>query len=231
MFALVLAERTLSDLRERVRAYLEKTSLFEIRLDYLERIEEKALKEFLTEFQNKASFILTLRAASEGGKCEKEAYERWQILEELAPFGATLIDLEYQLCFKGNLKRIIKKSTLFPEKILFSYHNFEGTPSLKELQTLLKKAKGEGIRWFKIATLTSSFDEAFQLLTLIPFGKTLGLKVIAFGMGREGRLSRVLNLLLGSPFTYCFPDEAEAIAPGQLSLSEAKRLYEFLKDV
>jgi len=231
MFALVLAERTLSSLRERVRAYLEKNNLFELRLDYLERIEEEALKEFLTEFQNRASFIFTLRANSEGGKCEKEGYERWKILEELAPFGATLIDLEYQLCFKGNLKRIIKKSPLFPEKILFSYHNFEGTPPLKELQVLLKKAKKEGIKWFKIATLTSSFGEAFQLLTLIPFGKSLGLEVIAFGMGKEGRLSRVLNLLAGSPFTYCFPDGGEALAPGQLSLSEAKRLYEFLKNV
>jgi len=228
MFALVLAEKKLSSLREKVKAYAQETSLFELRLDYLEKIDLKELKGLLSEGP---SFILTLRAKAEGGQSEDPPQVRWKILEEAFQLGASLIDLEYRLCFTGNLKRLIKQSPLFPEKILFSYHHFEGTPPLKELQTLLKRAKKEGIKWFKIATLTSSFGEALQLLTLIPFGRELGLKVVALGMGKEGRLSRVLNLLAGSPFTYCSPDGAEALAPGQLSLSEAKRLYEVLKGV
>ena len=49
--------------------------------------------------------------------------------------------------------------------------------------------------------------------------------MIAFAMGERGVISRILSPLMGAPIAYaCLP--GEAVAPGQLTISE---LREFLK--
>ncbi|MDX1596241.1 MAG: type I 3-dehydroquinate dehydratase, partial [Nitrosopumilaceae archaeon] len=50
-------------------------------------------------------------------------------------------------------------------------------------------------------------------------GKT---NLIAFAMGEEGRISRILCLHLGSPYTYV--SLGKAVAPGQFSVDEIKKI-------
>lgn len=228
MFCLVLAENTLEKVYEELEKGKAYTDLFELRLDYLERIEKSALEEILSKPYR---FICTVRAKREGGKREIPPSERWKLLEFCGEKGAYLIDVEWKSLFFGKTKILIKKSSLFPEKILFSYHNFERTPSLGALKRLLKKASSEGVRWFKITTLVETFSQALELLSLISYGESLGMKVIAFGMGEAGKLSRILCLFTGAPFTYVFPEKGIPLAPGQLDIATAKNLYEILSHV
>jgi len=228
MFCLVLAENTIEDLYGALEEGKNYTDLFELRLDYLEKIDKDSLEGIL---KAPYRFICTVRAKEEGGKREISPFQRWEILEFCGNKGAYLIDVEWKSLFFGKYKTLIKKSPLFPKKILFSYHNFEGTPSLKVLKVLLKRASLEGVKWFKITTLVKDFSEALELLGLISYGRDLGMEILAFGMGEVGKLSRVLCLLAGSPFTYVFFPKGRPLAPGQLDIVSAKNLYEALRNV
>lgn len=228
MFCLVLAENTLESVYQQIERGKEYTDLFELRLDYLEKLDNFALEDLLSKPYR---FICTVRAKREGGKREIPSLKRWEILEFCGKKGAFLIDVEWKSLFFGKYKFLVKKSSLFPDRILFSYHDFEKKPSLKTLKGLLKRASLEGAKWFKITTHVKNFSEAIELLSLISYGKSLGLEVVAFGMGEAGKLSRILSLFVGSPFTYVFPKDGRPIAPGQLDIVSAKNLYEALKGV
>lgn len=228
MFCLVLAENTLEKVYDILKREKNHTDLFELRLDFLDKIEEGLLERVLSEPYH---FICTVRAKAEGGKKEILNSKRWEILEYCGKKGAYLLDVEWKSLFFGKYKTLIKKSPLFPEKILFSYHDFEKTPSLGTLKRLLKRASSEGVKWFKIATFVKTFSEVIGLLSLIPYGKALGMEVVAFGMGETGKLSRILCLLAGSPFTYVFPRGGYPLAPGQLDIISAQKIYETLKNV
>lgn len=226
MFCVVLAHETW----EGIYAQLEKTKgltdLFEIRLDYLKDLSPQPLKEFLNL---PYKFICTFRSFEEGGLKKEDPLKRWGLLENCCRWGAYLVDFEWRSFLK--VKDLILRSPYFSEKILFSYHNFSKTPNLKTLKASLKKASLSGIKWFKITTFSEKIEESFEFLTLINFAKTLGIRLIAFNMGDKVRLSRVINLLLGSPFTYVFPPLEKPLAPGQMDILEAKKLWEVIRGV
>ena len=46
--------------------------------------------------------------------------------------------------------------------------------------------------------------------------------VISFAMGDEGKISRILCLYLGSPYTYV--SLGKAVAPGQFSVDEVNKI-------
>jgi 3-dehydroquinate dehydratase-1 len=50
-------------------------------------------------------------------------------------------------------------------------------------------------------------------------------------MGKEGKLSRILCLFSGSPFTYVVLSREEAVAPGQLDIQSAMEIYNFIKQM
>ena len=56
-----------------------------------------------------------------------------------------------------------------------------------------------------------------------------GLKIIAFCMGEQGKISRVMAPLLGSYLTYASLNKGEESAPGQLTVKEIKEVFRILK--
>lgn len=226
MFCVVLAHPTWEGIYSQFEKSKRYTDLFELRLDSLGEFSLKNLK-ILLQFPFK--FICTYRAYEEGGWKEVKPQERWKILEICCKEGAYLVDFEWKHFLK--IKSILEKSPYFPQKILFSYHNFKTTPSLKVLKGFLKSASKLGLKWFKITTFADKWEDSLEFLTLIKYGKSLGLEVVAFNMGEKVKISRILNLFLGSPFTYVFPPSEKPLAPGQLDLLEARRIWEVLKDV
>jgi 3-dehydroquinate dehydratase I len=57
------------------------------------------------------------------------------------------------------------------------------------------------------------------------YDTAIGLYPIFFAMGEAGVLSRILCTLIGNaPFTYASLDKA--LAPGQLTVQQMKKLYE-----
>ncbi len=75
--------------------------------------------------------------------------------------------------------------------------------------------------YIKIVTMAKSINDASLVLSLYNDNKNT--QLIAFSMGKHGRMSRILCLLLGSPYTYV--SLGKPIAPGQFSIDEVKEIF------
>lgn len=226
MFCITLAEKSLDKAYAKIKIFQDKTNLFELRIDALEKISQEELENFLKKVGEKIKLIFTLRSYKEGGfrKITQDVQKNWILWAIKKPF--YLVDVEWMLFKKYDNK--IKEYFSEYDKILVSYHNFKKKPETKYLRKLLHEMKEKGIKKTKIVCLVKNEKEAEELLDLIEFGKNLGLEVISFGMGEKGKISRVVCLLKGSPFTYVCSDKNEAVAPGQLDYFSAKKLLENL---
>jgi 3-dehydroquinate dehydratase-1 len=138
-----------------------------------------------------------------------------------------LLDVEF---------KTIKDNTDFADylekqkiSILVSWHDFEKTPPDNELSDLLEKMRMYS-NYIKIVTTAKNTQDALRLLDL--YETAIGLNLIAFAMGEEGIISRILCTIFGNaPFTYAALEKA--ISPGQLTIKQMRKLYDriiFLSD-
>jgi len=108
--------------------------------------------------------------------------------------------------------------------LIISYHNFELTPQQEELQVLLKSCYERGGDLAKIAVQVDSTEDVRRLLDLY---RLPGKKVI-LGMGKQGRITRVMGPYLGGEFTFAAPGEGRETAPGQLSYHQLEAIYKVI---
>jgi len=231
------------------------THLFEIRLDYLEddlspesissfilsclspdlscRAERgiphfvrNSVPHFVRDDAPPLKLIFTCRLPEEGGKRYLPEEERLRILKHCLEMGAYLVDLEWKA-----LKRFIKKhgNPPFPlDRMLVSFHDFEGTPNDRALKGLMKSLSQASVKLAKVVCFSEKPEDGLRLLSLISYGRRLGMKVVAFGMGEKLSWTRIVSLILGAPFTYVSASKDAGTAPGQLDILSAKSLYEGL---
>ena len=134
-------------------------------------------------------------------------------------------------------------------KLIVSYHNFEGTQSLQELQTIYDICRRKGADIVKIVTTAHSTSDAARFMELYNYKKkdselvpcnfmergeesgslsnSFGedeAQLVAFCMGEAGKFTRHLCLQLGAPYTYVALDEASATAPGQYTKAQMEEL-------
>ncbi len=167
------------------------------------------------------NLIITCRSNRAGGsKTEKEALE---LITAAIRHGAKYADIEIEAS-QDHLEYIKAYAVANSCKLIISYHNFTGTPSLDELFQIRTLCERKGAAVVKIVTTARTTEDAMRVLSLYNFhkdGHTVPL--IAFAMGEAGRFTRLSCLSLGSPFTYCSIDGAET-APGQYSADEAEQI-------
>lgn len=167
------------------------------------------------------NLIITCRSSRAGGsKTEKEALE---LITAAIRHGAKYADIEIEAS-QDHLEYIKAYAVANSCKLIISYHNFTGTPSLDELFQIRTLCERKGAAVVKIVTTAHTTEDAMRVLSLYNFhkdGHTVPL--IAFAMGEAGRFTRLSCLSLGSPFTYCSIDGAET-APGQYSADEAEQI-------
>jgi 3-dehydroquinate dehydratase-1 len=77
----------------------------------------------------------------------------------------------------------------------------------------------------KIVSTAKSTDDSTRMLEL--YNKKGKNNLIAFAMGDKGKISRILCLYLGSPYTYV--SLGKAVAPGQFSVDEVNRIINLKK--
>ncbi|MFW6370364.1 MAG: type I 3-dehydroquinate dehydratase [Bacteroidota bacterium] len=140
--------------------------------------------------------------------------------------GAKYIDLEIEApaCFRRELIDYANKKEC---EVIISYHNYETTPTLNQLESILNICFTLGGNIAKIATMVQNQYQLATLLGLYRHEKRLAV----FGMGETGKLSRAMALLLGSEFTFAAPDKGKPTAPGQLTVSELKEIVNQLKAI
>ena len=166
--------------------------------------------------------VSTLRPIREGGKFSGSEKNRVSIIKLIAEYDPFLLDIEYDTLRKNkSLQRYLKSTGTHT---LVSWHNFKQTPDISILKKKLLEMKKFSNN-IKIVTMAKAINDGSRILSL--YNNSKNVKLIAFSMGNLGKMSRLLCLLLGSPYTYV--SLGKPIAPGQFSLDEVKSIFTIRK--
>jgi 3-dehydroquinate dehydratase-1 len=150
---------------------------------------------------------------------------RVELLKTAIENGAHYVDIEIES--KPELKQeIMEFAKKYDCKIIISYHNYESTPIDEELHNIVNQCYANGATIAKIATTATSKTDSARILALYAHYNNL----VALAMGEMGKITRVANIFVGSPFTFVALDALSATAPGQLTVEECKQCMAFLQN-
>jgi 3-dehydroquinate dehydratase type I len=195
--------------------------LIELRVDYLRGVKLSLLLE-----NQQKPFIVTNRRKEEGGKYRGEERKRLVVLQEAIDLGADYIDVELATEISWIQSSIRKKKET---QVILSFHDFQGTPSLKELRRLLNQMIRLGADVVKIVPFARSWEDNLNILSLIPLAKEKKQKIVAFCMGEKGKISRIFSPFLGAAWTYASLSQSKVSAPGQLTVRELRMIWEKMR--
>ena len=210
-----VTEKTPKKLKQTLTKALKKSDYAEIRFDFL---NPDLVPDVLQEIKKDlGKCVCTLRPVSEGGKFSGSEKNRISIIKLIAEYNPFLLDIELDTLSKNKNLRLYLKST--GTDMLVSWHSFKQTPGISVLKKKLAQMKKFSNN-IKIVTMAKSVNDATRVLSLYKNNNT---KLIAFSMGNYGRVSRILCLFLGSPYTYV--SLGKPVAPGQFSVDEVKSIF------
>ena len=211
-----IAEKTPKKLKQTLTKALKKSDYAEIRFDFL---NPNTIPEALHLIRRDlGKCVSTLRPIRDGGKFSGSEKNRVSIIKLIAEYDPFLLDIEYDTLRKNkNLQQYLKNTGTHT---LVSWHNFKQTPTASVLKKKLSEMRKFSSN-IKIVTMAKSIKDGSRILSL--YNNSKNVKLIAFSMGNFGRMSRLLCLLLGSPYTYV--SLGKPIAPGQFSLDEVKSIF------
>lgn len=215
-----IAEKTPSGVKKTLKIALKKSDYVELRFDFLKIEHIPEVLEIVKKDLNK--IVCTLRPKTEGGKFSGSEKERIAILKLIAEYNPFLLDVEFNTLKRNTSLRKYLKST--KTKLLVSWHDFKKTPSSAELKKKMNQMSKFSSN-VKIVSTAKSTNNSNKMLEL--YNKKGKNNLISFAMGDLGRISRILCLYLGSPYTYV--SLGKPIAPGQFSVDEVKKITNLKK--
>jgi 3-dehydroquinate dehydratase-1 len=219
--------RTLS-LHAAERAHEQGADALEVRIDLLPEAERGIAQ--ITEFISRLPLpvIVTNRKKEEGGAFPGTEEERLALLRgilETATVAAVDLELSSSEVAK---KELVEKAASRQVSVIFSFHDFHGTPPRTELVTMINRMFDEGASVAKVVVTPKTLSDALGLLALTYELSESDKRVVVFGMGPIGRHLRVIASLYGSILTYGYIEGEEAVAPGQFSVRALKSILEQL---
>ncbi len=215
-----IAEKTPYKIKKTLKIALKKSDYAEVRFDFLKSEQVPEAIEMIKKDLKK--IVCTLRPKTEGGKFSGKEKERVAILKLIAEYNPFLLDVEFNTLKRNSSFRRYLKST--KTNLLVSWHDFKKTPSSIELKKKMNQMSKFSSN-VKIVCTAKSIDDSNRMLEL--YSKKGKNSLISFAMGDFGRISRILCLYLGSPYTYV--SLGKAIAPGQFSVDEVKKITNLRK--
>jgi 3-dehydroquinate dehydratase-1 len=154
---------------------------------------------------------------------EYDEKERISYLTGAIGLGASYVDVELES--SGSYAEVIMKSaSIHGCEVIFSHHDFSGTPGRKELKDKLEHCYRRGGAVAKIATRVHNREDLQNLVSLYELP---GRKVV-LGMGTLGRITRVIGPYLGAEFTFASPGDGQETASGQLSAAQLNDIYKMI---
>ncbi len=192
---------------------LSKSEMAEIRIDLC----EYSLETIERVFSHQTPTIATCRAENTGLEVQKKS------LIKAIESGADFVDVEIEVP-EEQRREIIAHAHKNRCKVIISYHNYEETPGLRELYSIVDQFFEAGADIAKIATMVNSSTDNARLMALYSINRP----VVVFGMGEVGKVTRIIAPMLGAGFSFAATDNGQSTAPGQISYSEMKELFEHI---
>lgn len=194
--------------------------LIEVRLDQLRNADK--LRDLARH--GKLPKIATNKSSSQKGEFSGSEAERKRMLFEAAKAGFEYVDVELS---NPKLKEIINELKTFGVKSIVSSHDFARSPSSAELKSILEEEMKAGADVCKIATTPKHVKENLELFNFLQAASAKA-KVVCFGMGEYGGISRLLSPVFGGFFTFASLEQGSETAVGQLSIQEMLSAYRLL---
>ncbi len=162
--------------------------------------------------------IATLRTVGQGGSYSGSEPDRLAFFRSAIKGGFEYIDLEHDSPLLGK-----RESELKGAKIICSYHDLGGTPSVKAMVDILVRLAAKG----DVPKAAFAIGSVSSLLDLIDAARLFSYTDREFsliGMGELGELTRICASKLGIGFTYASLERGKEAAPGQVDVQTMKRL-------
>ena len=186
--------------------------LIELRID---RLKDKEPFRFLISSWSTwpAPYIVTCRAAWEGGYSELTDSDRIELLKAAVP-GARYVDLELQAVWR-------ERPRFTDVALIVSAHYFQGRPD--RLHNLVLEMNGiESAQVNKIVWTAKTIRDNLDAFELLQQSQK---PTIALCMGEAGLISRILARKFGAFLTFASLPGDPGTAPGQISITDMKSLY------
>ncbi|MCI4626378.1 MAG: type I 3-dehydroquinate dehydratase [Candidatus Magnetoovum sp. WYHC-5] len=161
--------------------------------------------------------IATFRAPYEGGLRIVSEEERFYTITNIIDI-CDAVDIEINAPIA---KQTIDITHEYKKTSIASFHNFNSTPDIKELEHTFSKGKALGAQIIKIAVMPNN---SADLRTITAFTiNHCNDDIVTIAMGKLGRASRILLHQIGSLFTFAAIDTVSA--PGQMSVDELNKFF------
>jgi len=202
------------------RAEKRGADLIEVRLDNLREHDQLSDITGLS----RVPMIATSRSVKCHGKFRGSETERKQILLTAAGNGFEYIDVELS---DPQLEGIVSDVHGMGAKSIVSFHDFNQTPSLSQMEETLRKEIVSGADVCKVVTTAKSVEDNLTVLNFLSKA-CKSAKTVCFSMGELGKISRILSPIFGSFFTFATLERGRETASGQLTIQEMMAVYEAL---
>jgi 3-dehydroquinate dehydratase-1 len=187
--------------------------LFELRLDYLIRIEDK-LQTHISRLR--APVFITARHPAEGGANNLSMQRRRELLARFLS-QARYVDVELRSA--GAFQPLLETARQKHVGCIVSSHYFDSTPTPRSLHARARAAASRGADIFKVATRTDTPAQLARLLTFTS-SQNAGLPLSVMGLGKLGGISRLALARSGSVLTYASLGQKRV--EGQLSIEQLR---------
>ena len=208
--------------------YAPLADVVEVRIDQMGDCD---LARLLAARRNTKPVIVTNRRADEGGAFPGTERERVDLLKEAVALGADYVDIEAR-----TEKPLLKELTTHIQKHrghtkwIISLHDFAGTPPEGVLKERFDACAESGADIVKICTYAHTMEDNLRVLGVIPYAREKDRAIIAFAMGEQGRISRVMAPLVGAAWGYAAVEKGAESAPGQLTIEEMRLIAQIVEN-
>ncbi len=224
MICASLVAGTMETALEKMTTGFLHADLLELRIDLIADLDLPALVKAKT-----GPILITNRRREEGGAFRGTEEERILLLCEAVHLKAEYVDMEVATD-DGLARRVLDAAAGqgCHTRIIVSFHDFDVTPTEGALRRIWGACRGKGGDIVKIVTHARCSEDNLRVLSLIPYSRKRGQDIIAFSMGEEGRISRIMAPLLGSHLTFAALEKGKESAPGQMTVEEMKQVMRIL---
>jgi 3-dehydroquinate dehydratase I len=194
--------------------------LAEFRIDLFRSWDETHIKSVINRYTGLAA-VATIRSENEGGGSRGRTDDDRLHLFRLLAAEADALDIE--LNSRIIVDEVIRAAHENGKLAIVSFHDFQRTPDLSELNALLARANTLGADIFKIASYIQSYKD-LQVLAEFTIQNGSKNQLVTIGLGPKGVMSRIFFPALGSRITFSWA--GEITAAGQL---ETFRTFELMR--
>ena len=195
------------------KAEAAHADLIEVRLDSIENRGELA---------DLAAHGNTPKIATD--RSSRTETEQREMLLSAAESGFEYVDAELST---PQLKDLVKEVKALGAKPIVSFHKFDGSLGISELNSVLEKEIASGAEVCKIVTTAKRIEDNLTTLNFVATASSKT-KLVCFCMGEFGKISRLLSPLFGGFFTFAALEHGSETASGQMTLQEMKAAYALL---